>query len=526
MTILNWEYLPQIQVARNFRIGMSADEKHLIAQQLHTVLEKYYVHLNLKVSSLAINPLQQCALLKDESTAEYDDLEFFRRVQEIIRSLRDRHTSFRVPSPWKECVAFLPFVAESCWFGAERKLILTKLLANIDDKFFVPGVEITHWNGTPIDRFINQLSWQTDGGNPFARVSLALKSLTVRTLAYMPPPDEDWVTIGFEANGKFRTISFSWRLFMPGPGMVAASTLSSAGTETAAINRGVDSSTLIVNGAVKDLFCGHVSAGPSSLMSKFADWDTVSTKLGKFGYVRLYSFDADDHKAFWQSAIEVLKELPQNGLILDLRGNPGGNILCGQGLVQLLTRKKIVPARVLFRATDSVRKLSANTESLIPWSRSLNLVYETGQNSSQAFSLTNLSEVRDLGYSYPGKVVLIIDSLCYSTTDFVAADFQDNGVGIIIGVDPVTGAGGANVWTQELLQIFSTRAGLKEVALLPRGAELNLSMRQAIRSLRNDGIPMEGLGVRAEVIYQPTLDDLLHENQNLKEFAVQLLVGK
>ena len=59
-----------------------------------------------------------------------------------------------------------------------------------------------------------------------------------------------------------------------------------------------------------------------------------------------------------------------------------------------------------------------------------------------------------MGQRYHGPVVLITDALCYSATDIFAAGFQDHGIGPVLGVDDNTGAGGANVWTHDLLKVL------------------------------------------------------------------------
>ena len=59
-----------------------------------------------------------------------------------------------------------------------------------------------------------------------------------------------------------------------------------------------------------------------------------------------------------------------------------------------------------------------------------------------------------------GPVVLITDARCYSTTDIFAAGFQDHKVGTILGTDNNTGAGGANVWTLELIRQYFQSGGM------------------------------------------------------------------
>jgi hypothetical protein len=80
-----------------------------------------------------------------------------------------------------------------------------------------------------------------------------------------------------------------------------------------------------------------------------------------------------------------------------------------------------------------VQRLVDSSPALQAWRRSLDMRYETGQMFSQGFSLYDPSLSAGFVGTYPHPVVLIADALCYNTTDFVVAGFQDNKVGPIIG---------------------------------------------------------------------------------------------
>ena len=57
------------------------------------------------------------------------------------------------------------------------------------------------------------------------------------------------------------------------------------------------------------------------------------------GYVRLFSFDVGETTKFVTAFTKLITrpDFPQDGLILDVRGNPGGNIRAAESLLQLLT---------------------------------------------------------------------------------------------------------------------------------------------------------------------------------------------
>jgi hypothetical protein len=436
-----------------------------------------------------------------------------------MKGLRDAHTAVQLPPPWSQMVAFLPFVVESYFDASGRHLIVSKLLADPGDPNFVPGVEITHWNGTPIGRYIDNLSWSTEGANPFARIALALRSLTVRPLGYMQVPDEDWVSLTYKTNSAFQTVVIPWRMYFPPTGSAAAVASNPAETGAATV-QGLNRSSLIVNSTWLDLFSRggttpQVAPTPSNVSSR-----VVNTTSGEWGYIRIYSFDSQDSAGFLSQFAELLNQMPSSGLILDVRANPGGTITSGEGLLSLFSKNAVSPEPVSFRNTVATQKLGRIAE-FQQWQRSLDMQLGTGDAFSQGFSLTTTGSGQVGVYS--GPVVLIIDSLCYSTTDFVAAGMQDNGLATIIGVDPVTGAGGANVWTLSTLASLVQQVGGTDISPAPSGYEINMAVRRSTRIGRNLGLPVEGIGVFADLTYNLTLRDVLGQNDDLIEFAGRVL---
>ncbi|MEA2327779.1 MAG: hypothetical protein QOE68_2738, partial [Thermoanaerobaculia bacterium] len=466
---------------------------------------------------------QEASLLAADAGSIASEAEFHRRLFDIVKRLRDRHTAMRLPSPWQSMVAFLPFAVESYLDQSGRHLIVSKLLADVGDPEFRDGVEITHWNGVPIDRFLETFSWSNDGAHVYARIAIALRTLTVRSLGFEQPPEEDWVALTFRTfGGAYGTVVIPWRVYLPSPGTGAATASAAPATGAIAFLQGVDRNTLIVNATWKDLFArggaDAATSAPQNVASKI-----VPTSSGEFGYIRVFSFDAPDSAGFVAYFAGLLRQMPPNGVIIDLRANPGGTIPSGEGLLSLFTNRMITPQPLSFRSTTAVRTV-AQASLFVPWRRSLDIRLETGEVFSQGFAVTPES----LGPSgvYLGPVVLIIDALCYSTTDFFAAGMQDNGLAAIIGVDPVTGAGGANVWTYGTLSSLLQQGGGQELLTLPAGYDINVAVRRSLRVGPNAGLPVEGLGVRADVPYNMTRRDVLSANEDLIEFAGRVLASE
>ncbi len=124
-----------------------------------------------------------------------------------------------------------------------------------------------------------------------------------------------------------------------------------------------------------------------------------------------------------------------------------------------------------------------------------------------------------LGYHYPGKVVLVIDALCYSTTDIFAAGFQDHEIGQVLGTNDRTGAGGANVWTYNFFE------KLNGFGPLPKGVSFRSAIRRSTRVGAKAGVPLEDLGVQPDATHLMTRRDILEGNVDLINSAAQMLRG-
>ena len=101
---------------------------------------------------------------------------------------------------------------------------------------------------------------------------------------------------------------------------------------------------------------------------------------------------------------------------------------------------------------------------------------------------------------------------------------MDNAIGPLVTVGQATGAGGANVWTDNQLQdaLSDTAYSLRP---MPAGASFTLAIRRAIRSGLGDGIPLEDLGVSGTPAsrYAMTERDLLEGNRDLLAFCADVL---
>jgi C-terminal processing protease CtpA/Prc len=211
-----------------------------------------------------------------------------------------------------------------------------------------------------------------------------------------------------------------------------------------------------------------------------------------------------------------VKLLQTDRLIIDVRGNGGGLIWAGELLLQTLTSQRIEPARFHFINTDATRQLCEASPMFAAWSKSIQQSLQTRENYSQGFPLTPPEMLASVSQQYFGTAVLIIDSLCYSTTDIFAAGFQDHEIGKILGTSRTTGAGGANVVPYTF---FSSQLGF---ATLPKGVSFNTAFRRSTRVRASAGVPLEGFGVEADVVHNLTEKDVRGQNEDLINAAIAL----
>lgn len=528
----------------------SAIDRKTIIRQAILLLERYYVHLPMKRTMHAVDPVQRLRNLENEleqtGRTPLSDLEFHRELTRIFDTLRDLHTCYRLPRPFRGMVAWLPFLIEE--YEGNRFLV-SKLVGRSARESFGPGVEVLYWNGIPIDRYVEVLARETPGGNAAARRARALNSLTLRSLARGQVPDEDWVTITYRgADNRHHEYRQPWLLFEPRPGGRNLSPENLGVVEASGL--GLDDQTDDVQQAKKALFAAaairreqRLDAGETieadggdeveSLLPTIFRARRVPAPDGEaYGYLRIFSFNVDDADRFVDEFSRLLGELPPSGLIVDIRGNGGGLIHAAECSLELLSPIPIEPEPVQFINTPATLRLSSEHRSsarlpglrLEPWLESMTRSVASGATHSLGIPLTRPDDCNRRGQRYQGPKVLVVDGLCYSAADMFAAGFQDHGIGPIVGLHPSTGAGGANVWSHRLLQFLTAgeddHGGFRT---LPGGADLRVAVRRTLRVGSNAGELVEDFGVEPDMTYTMTRRDVLEGNADLIQRLISVL---
>jgi len=305
-----------IQTLHDFRATagkLTLDERLLLVEQATVMLEQMYVHLPLKRAMYAVDPLQQLRLLKLRLPSIESEAAFHAELLSIYNHLRDLHTVYVLPEPYRSAVAALPFRIEEFFEKEERKYIVTAVSPLVQDKFFQVGVVPTHWNGIPIDRAVELNAEREAGSNAAARHAQGLESMTNRWMGRSLPPDEEWVVIRYEDGQTTRETRFEWQVITPGSPAGGINLISPAAADIEVL--GVNAQSEIQRRVNKLLFSpqsitaeqemsqlgsdaeaaaamGIDMTTKSVLPDVFSLFGVVNTPEGEsFGYIRIRTFN-------------------------------------------------------------------------------------------------------------------------------------------------------------------------------------------------------------------------------------------
>ena len=503
------------------RFPLTSQERYHLLEQAQLLIDKFYVHLEQKRAMYGVDPGQQLRLL-GRSQRELDDPSFHQELLRVFDALRDMHTTYVLPEPYRGRVS-LGFAVESYWDEGRRRRFIVSKPGHGDNHAIPAGAEITHWNGVPIAEAVLRNASMEAGGNAAARFARGLESLTLRNAALSPLPTEDRVHIRYTWDGVPAECEVHWTVEADPDGLPPEL---DGDHGTAAQRLGYSMRTEMIRQLKRDRLRAK-SSDPGQTVRELATSylesqlraRVIRTRRGVFGHLRIYSFRLPDQNVerFLTEMRRLLRAMPRAGLIVDVRGNPGGHIEAAERLLGLLTTRDVVPEPMQFINSRQTYELCDQSRDLLPWRQSISEAHETGARHSATLPL---SVVPKPDRPYRGPVVLITDALAYSATDIFAAGFQDNKIGWVLGVDANTGAGGANVWNIPLLRQIWPEAPVQPV---PKESRLTFALRRSLRVGDYAGRPVEDLGVTPDVRYRMTLADLQEQNVDLMNRAGQLL---
>ncbi|MBL6458670.1 hypothetical protein JMJ55_25365 [Belnapia sp. T6] len=510
-----------------------------------------------------------------------DDLEFHAEMIRAFTGLRDLHTGYVPPPPFDKAVAFLPFEVEACWEGGERKYIVSNVYKKLPwynlPKDFERGVEVIRWGEDPMAKAVEMSGDKTSGANAATKLSLGLDRMTAVPLARARCP-LDW------------GVKLTYRT-MPGEGQAEeketeepvpwyVATIQSEDPEVGrrnetwrALGQGLDDGREAVRQLRRTVhqqegqawlperakpadrkLVSNVRADKVLEMPEHCEASIVTPYAGdnarsgeEYGYIRIRSFKVANHRSYVRKFARLVAQMPLNGIILDVRDNPGGLILAAERLLQIFTPEYIKPQEMVFRNTGLSRKVI----KLVPeyrWRGPDQAPKRPGRGKPRHYSkpapISSEILCNNVGQHYYGPVVLITNALSYSATELFAAGFKKYEIGKVLGTEKKTGGGRSNVVTRSTLwknfehakRAFGT---LKDAAAaqgekpqdwlrepkwpLKLERPLDTDLRVTIRGVLSDGGKLHNGGVTRDFPHRMTRADVLEDNKDLLKTAADLL---
>ena len=597
MTLAQWQ-----DFVHSFE-PLSTEQMEFIVDQTRLVIEQMYVHLSLKRTRRAVDPIQALNLLRQQIEDDLDHWQFHNEMLKILKSLGDIHTAYRLPPPYRHAVAFLPFLLQKSYTRKtesdhwQSHYVVTHTLWQ-GPELDIPlraGDEIVSWNGVPMHDAVAYHAGEVEGSNPAAANAFGLQFMTLRWLGAAFQPASPWVIIEYRnKDGVTKELRLSWRIIYLNPEidsgyMTRAQYLwfmfnpgNEAADNSADEPEGFNPALQIANATAMKLFAGHKDGIPEERLEDARNREkTRQTSTGggrrvelkrqgskagqpapaaaeqqdplrvesylkgilepeilevdgrQLGYIGIRAFpfrnrEVDAGRKDWETEFvlefrRLLAHMPSDGLIIDVRGNPGGSITNAEMLLQLLCPQVIEPLPFQFLASPLTRQINQGT----PWGGSIKTALKTGGLFSRGLPLSQPEDINHWGQEYFGPVALLTSALSYSAADHFAASFQDHKVGIVVGIDETTGGGGANVWFYGRHLLPKLPPELKQVAKQKWPTDINLQFaaRRVMRIKERSGDPIEEIGVRtrSRLQYRMTPEDLVNGEQGLRQFVAARL---
>ena len=305
-------------------------QRATVVRQAMAMIDGLYVHLPLKRAMHATDPVQRLRLLAQRLPA-LSERQFHDELIDIFTDLRDLHTNYVLPAPFADKTAVLPFLVEEYVEKGKVRYLVTKVAQGVTAPGFVPGVTVTSWNGIAFDRAVELNADRQAGSNDDARRARGLEAMTIRWLGMSPPPDEDWVVVGYtDSAGQEQEFRFQWLVLGPDPAPNGVDPSDSR--SAAARNLGIDGRFEAVRRAKKRLFNpdavalevasrpsrkGGVRAKPAaadaSTMPDVFSFRPVDGPGGPYGYLRIWTFSVDDDGPFLDEFTRIAGAPPPEG---------------------------------------------------------------------------------------------------------------------------------------------------------------------------------------------------------------------
>ena len=529
-------------IAETNAVPISFSSKIDVIRTARTILKDINPHRFIHINIYKVDPLKALEKFEKDIKKSITNYEFHNRMTAIFQTMNDFHTLYLRPAPLNMTVALLGFDAKEFFEKGshEPKYVVDDIRTSMlpaGSKIDV-GSELLSIDGVEVQKVVRTLG-KFYGSNKAAKNDVGVFGLTIRPLFIAPAPSKPSITVEFKTSmGKRFTEEHSWnylKVLDSGVMRVISSSflvknplvpdnrdsqterhiLRSARLTHTNRNSVHESSakriTVPVNDKYKEVFSAEII-------------NTSKGRIGKLNILRFYPLEIGAVGEFKR----LLRLMPTRGLIVDVRGNPGGYDGVARAFTEALSGKKIPLLTVQSRATDLflsvLRKVKAEfkpdiqevAQSLLPAALTANRVKEffSGPALNRGFQLPSQER------AYFGPYITLTNGLTYSAGDAFALYQRDFGTSLVIGTSSNTGAGGAGAVKYSVL-LDALPSGFTS---LPGGIDFTTAFARFFRMGRRSGQIVEFFGVKPNERYYLSKDDILKEDRDLIEYLAKKLV--
>lgn len=569
--------LPDFKVEALESFSTQLDERRLLLEEHRAILansgrllSNFYVHQRFKRQEGKLDPAS--ALAQIESEVETLSGEFFHLlVRNVFVQQADAHTYYGLPEPYRDALAFLPFPSKHYVdLKGTLPFVGAKQMMGFHHSDFEVGAEVVTWSGIDVGESVEASARSEGKGNAGAFLANGLTRMCVRPLTFALRPQLLLEQVGYVPldGGERREIVLPWGvgrgLNAIGVFQTGAATIAYARAQTAAgsqivwntekciveKNAAID---MAIDSKIPELFEFQTPEG--RIRSGFLRPEHLvgGGQRKRLGYLRIKGFGKDDAEISQEGEIceefarllRLMMERAPHGLVLNIRGNSGGNVKAAEGMLQMLTPIEIVPARFHWRWNEALKttlkkaKVSkagfgdlsdadnATLDGLVEftdWLDDLEApVGSLPEFLSSGKPVTDVGFANETGQIYQGPVVLLIDAFTYSAANIFAAGFQDHQIGTIVGVTEATGGGWATRWKYLQFNPVVSEGAEVELSPLPEGVTMAVALQRPTRVLKNKGVAVEDVGVKADPVFAPPSREVLEGGADLIEKTCELL---
>jgi C-terminal processing protease CtpA/Prc len=508
----------------------SAAERRLLAEQAHFVIEQLYVHRDLKIADFGVqhDPLPRLEQVRSNA-ASLSPAALHDAVSAAFTDLHDLHTNYVAPAPLACATSFIPLRFESVRDGdtdlvviSGRMSVRPEMVAGLST-----GMRLVSIDGRDVEDVLAELSQVSGGANPAAMRARAVQMLSMQSHATRALPAADTRRFEFRGSGGVEVRDLPW--------LVAYEDSCLEGRA----NRRLQPFALAMTMAEDDyqkrynqLFgvpelrgeppSGHAMRRAASPLDEVFTINLLQTPAGRLGYIKLKAFYWEDESLDLATVVESFRRAVETdlagavGLVIDVRGNPGGVIVMAEKLVQLFAPGGVEPTTVRMLANELNEEIFRRANGgENRWSAAVRTARAAGQRYTAPLAITPVSEANSLGQIWFAPVVVLTDATCYSACDVFAAGMQDNGAATVLGIHAATGAGGANVMEYATFRAIFDDAADNPFVPLPHAQGMRVSWRQIVRAGQSAGGLLEDSGVRPDVVVPLRLVDIGTESREL-----------